>query len=265
MQGTGNDFVVIDNRNYQMSLEKLIDITPRLCDRKYGIGADGLIALQESDLPDYEMVYRNADGSDAGMCGNGGRCIARFACEAGFKPNHSFAVHDLIYKAHVNNNGSVKLTFPVEATPEKLTIPGYGLGIKIHTGTEHIVLRVDKSMLGNEKELVQKGRELRHHDLFNPVGTNVNFFSGLDNASVKLQTYERGVEDLTLACGTGALATALTWHHTQNDNTFNQTYTVETKGGKLEVSFYYDKANNTYKHLTLKGPAEFVFKGSFKL
>lgn len=266
MQGSGNDFVIIDNRKYLLSLDEIIELTPRLCNRKYGIGADGLIALADADKADYEMIYRNADGSDAGMCGNGGRCIARFAFESGFKPRHSFTIHDVIYEAEVSESDNyVILKFPVTARPEFVDIPGYDKIIKIYTGTEHIVLPVEKKKLSNEKELVEKGRELRNHNVFEPLGTNVNFFCGLDEQTVELQTYERGVEDLTLACGTGALATALAWHQNQGDSRTSPTYHVETKGGRLDVPFHYDKANNIYKNLTLKGPAKFVFKGIIKL
>ena len=267
MQGTGNDFVVIDNRTCQLTLHQIIEATPRLCNRKYGIGADGLIALNESDQADYEMIYRNADGSDAGMCGNGGRCIARFAYKSGFKPNHTFTVHDIIYKAEVTDE-SVNLTFPVTAKPKSVNIPGFGRCIKVHTGTEHIVLSIGEKDLSSEKKLTQNGRKLRHHELFDPPGTNVNFFCGLNEQTVKLQTYERGVEDLTLACGTGALATAISWHQQQledNSSTTHQVYTVETRGGILDVSFRYNKANNSYNQLTLKGPAQFVFEGIIKL
>ena len=121
MEGAGNDFVVIDNRKYGLSLERIIDITPKLCDRKFGVGGDGILVLQPAKRPDvdFTMIYRNADGSDAGMCGNGARCLVQYAHEFGFNATQTFSVHDNIYEAEVHSDGSVSIHFPVHVQPKK--------------------------------------------------------------------------------------------------------------------------------------------------
>ena len=263
MQGTGNDFIVIDNRDARLTMDQLIAITPELCDRKFGIGADGLIALQDSLFADYEMVYRNADGSDAGMCGNGGRCIALFASKLGFPNNHSFSVHGNVYKATVNNDqATVKLHFPVKTTPRVLEQIHKNTIIQVDSGTEHIVMQLEKKSLEEDELLKKVGRKLRYHKYFQPKGTNVNFFADLEHQKLALQTYERGVEDLTLACGTGALATAIAWHCLKSNTDRENQFTIQTEGGTLRVTFVYDADTKKYINLTLEGAADFVFKGT---
>jgi len=263
MQGTGNDFVVIDNRNIQLPMDQLIILTPKLCDRKFGIGADGLLVLQDSLIADYEMIYRNADGSDAGMCGNGGRCIALFASESGFPEKHTFTVHGNIYRAMVTKeDGMVRLEFPVTTKPTLLDQIHKNTLIQAHSGTEHIVMQVDRNALKKEELLKEVGEKLRHHAHFQPKGTNVNFFADLEHHTLALQTYERGVEDLTLACGTGALSAAIAWHYLKSISDIENNITIKTEGGPLQVSFIYDKETKTYKNLSLQGAADFVFKGT---
>jgi diaminopimelate epimerase len=264
MQAAGNDFVVIDNQSKSFTKEELISLAPDICDRKFGVGSDGILALfpPEKDNTDYTMFYRNPDGSDAGMCGNGARCMALFAYSIGFEKKHRFNVHNNVYEANILGSDPVIISFPMEASVDEQTVDGE-TSYAVHTGTEHLVKKVVEGKLENEEELVTKGRKLRYHENFEPKGTNVNFISGTDSTSLKLQTYERGVEDLTLACGTGAIASALVWHHLQNIKTVAQKYSVETKGGTLTVHFSYDRESNTYKNIKLEGPAHFVFKGTF--
>jgi len=263
MQGAGNDFVVLDNQDQSLSLDRIIELTPRLCDRKFGVGADGVLVLQPADGADYTMIYRNADGSDAGMCGNGGRCMARFAVEHGFPENHSFKVHDKIYHAEVTGE-NVNLAFPMSSNAQDIEVDGKKI-IQLNTGTEHIVMPVDRSILKNEKYLFTEGKKLRHHPQFQPAGTNVNFMSGKDQENLDLQTYERGVEDLTLACGTGAIASALAWHHIQGSNEKTNQFDVHVKGGNLKVQFNYSQDQQTYSNIKLEGPAHFVFEGDYYL
>lgn len=264
MQGAGNDFVVLDNRSLNLSKDELIELTPQICHRKFGVGADGLITLltTERDDVDYTMFYRNADGSDAGMCGNGARCMALFAHSNGFGKQQVFNVHDQVYEALVEGPHSVQISFPMQTSIEKTELhhrPHYFL----RTGTEHLVTTVDENSLKNEDKLKKEGRELRYHTQFQPAGTNVNFISGVDECSLKLQTYERGVEDLTLACGTGAIASALVWHHLQKKKPSGCKYEVETKGGSLFVYFSFDPETKNYSNINLEGPAHFVFKGEY--
>ncbi|MEL7834975.1 diaminopimelate epimerase [Fodinibius sp. Rm-B-1B1-1] len=264
MQAAGNDFVVIDNRSKTYTKDQLIALAPDICDRRFGVGSDGILALFPSERKevDYTMFYRNPDGSDAGMCGNGARCMALFAQSLGFADKHTFNVHDNIYEAHILAEDTVSVAFPMEASVEELTLDDEQL-YAIHTGTQHLVLPVEKQELEEEKTLVQQGRHLRYHKHFAPKGTNVNFIYGAHDTALHLQTYERGVEDLTLACGTGAIASALVWHHLQNNTSTAGKYSVDTKGGTLNVHFAFDVNNKTYRNIKLEGPAHFVFKGSY--
>lgn len=264
MQGAGNDFVVIDNRDGRFTKQELITQTPDLCNRKFGIGADGLLVLlpAEHDEADYTMFYRNADGSDAGMCGNGARCLSLFAHKVGFPEHHTFNVHDVLYEAAIEEKNSVQISFPFTTGIETTTIDGQEVLI-LHTGTEHIVLKVDDKQLEEEAELRMRGAKLRHHRHFEPKGTNVNFIYGNNDTTLKLQTYERGVEDLTLACGTGAIASALAWHFWQDLPGTDFDFEVLTKGGRLQVNFFFDPQEQTYSNIKLQGPAHFVFKGSY--
>ena len=264
MQGAGNDFVVIDNLDQQFSEDELIEITPALCNRKFGIGSDGLLAIfpPESDDTDYKMFYRNPDGSDAGMCGNGARCLASFAHSLGFDKEHSFEVNSLPYKAIVSAANQVRISFPVESSVKRQQVDDRNI-LQLHTGTEHIVTPVEQQQLTQESFLRKVGKELRYHTEFAPKGTNVNFIYGADNSTVHLQTYERGVEDLTLACGTGALASALAWHYLKENPQANQPFEIITEGGTLWVYFSFDPQTNTYSNLKLEGPAHVVYEGTY--
>lgn len=266
MQATGNDFVVLDNLKATFSPEEVVELSPVLCHRKYGVGADGLMALQKPKLPDtdYEMLYRNADGSDAGMCGNGSRCLALLASQLGMGKNLTFSVHQEIYSAQVlnKNNNLIVITFPISAKVKEITIANEQLW-QIFTGTDHVVKEVPKERLQQEEKLVQEGRHLRTHEQFQPTGTNANFFCGLNEQSIQVQTYERGVENLTLACGTGAIASAIAWHHKQQLNTRQNEFNVKTKGGDIGVEFEFNPADVSYSNIKLTGPAHFVFEGTY--
>ncbi len=263
MQGAGNDFVLFDNRSMKLQLDEIIRITPKLCHRKLGIGADGVLILDHSHIADYTMIYRNSDGSDAGMCGNGGRCIARFAHRVGFPKRHSFAVHGKVYQAEVENE-YVNLHFPIDSTVEECSTTDGEQVMKIFSGTEHVVVPANGHNLNDEEEIRQRGMTIRRDAPFQPKGTNVNFMQSISDNHIKILTYERGVEDLTLACGTGAIASALAWHHTQNKTDKNNTFLVDNPGGQLEVSFSFEPSDNTYHNIQLKGPADIVFEGTYR-
>lgn len=265
MQGAGNDFVVLDNRSPHLSKKQLIELSPNICDRKYGVGSDGILALMppEFDSTDYTMFYRNPDGSDAGMCGNGARCIALFAHSLGFGTHQKFNVHNRVYEAEIKDDETVCISFPMEASIEENKIEGRKI-YTIYTGTDHIVTAVGGNTLKNEDLLRKEGHQLRHHRQFQPRGTNVNFICGLNKTRLKLQTYERGVEDLTLACGTGAIAAALVWHYLQGEQS-EQKLAVETKGGTLSVYFSFNSTTQKYSNIKLEGPAHFVFTGKYIL
>lgn len=267
MEGAGNDFIVLDNREMGLSLEEIISITPKLTDRKFGIGADGLLLLERAQIEDvdYTMIYRNADGSNAGMCGNGSRCLALFAAHHGFGNTQRFNVHDSIYEAEVDKiERSVSVCFPDVKAPNRIEIGGKKF-LQVYTGTEHVVTFENDEFLSQEEELIRFGKEIREHPVLNPPGSNVNFVCTDNTNSIKLQTYERGVENLTLACGTGAMASAIAAHFKDESSVLNSVFTVKVKGGTLKVSFSFDSNTQTYTNLKLIGPANFVFEGSLKV
>lgn len=263
LQGTGNDFISFDFRDSEFPVLNLKKLAPQLCDRRFGIGADGILAMYPRELPDteYVMVYLNADGSDAGMCGNGGRCIARLATSLGVQYDHKFSVLGHTYSVAVNNE-YVTLSFP--ATPDLSSIKDAEFG-EIHilyTGTDHICIKVSNlEVLDNLEYLKQTGKRLRFDQRFAPNGTNVNFYYPIDDESIKLITYERGVEDLTLSCGTGSLAAAICHGHPTKRSSIN----VFNKGGVVICAFNSSEQSNSFKDLTLKGPTEIVFQGSIDL
>ncbi len=266
MHGAGNDFIIIDNRNKFLTNENIISLTPELCDRRFGIGADGLIALQpaKSSSLDYTMFYRNADGSDAGMCGNGARCLALLAAGQGLGNKLTFNVHDSIYRAEVKPENQVSIHFSMQLGVKKLQINENSV-FQLNTGTEHIVAQVSAAVLNDKKYLIEKGTQLRRHNNFNPPGTNVNFICGISENTLRLQTYEKGVENLTLACGTGAIAAALVWHDIQKlPSSKYHTFIVETKGGTLQVGFTYNSTKQSYSNISLSGQACFVYRGTYE-
>ena len=268
MQGTGNDFVVVDNREEILTLDEIIEHTPQLCDRIFGIGADGFIALNAPELPDtdYTMIYRNADGSDAGMCGNGARCLARLAWQLGVGTKFTFNVHEAVYQASVNEeNGLISISFPDTLKPEWITIDDQKL-LQIYPGTEHLVCHTDQPKLDQEDELIASGRKIRNHPSVNPPGSNVNFVNIRSDKHIQLQTYERGVEGLTQACGTGAIASALATDFIRSPEANElRNIQVTVKGGILNVQFQRNEATGHYEHIELTGPAAVVYEGTFHL
>ncbi len=265
MHGAGNDFILFDNRTLNLSNEQIEELTPRLSNRKFGVGSDGVIALhydrtKEADLV---MTYKNPDGSDAGMCGNGARCFANYAVTLGAPSTFSFRVHDKVYRAETQTNSAI-IHFPLKTEVYKQIVEGTEL-LNVYTNTEHIVCPVSEDMLAEETDLVEKGRELRYHNEFKPAGTNVNFISGTKPESLSLQTYERGVEQLTLACGTGAIASGIAWHHMQDAGGGNYHYQINVKGGTLTVHFSFSEHSGHYSSIKLEGPTAFVFDGHFYL
>jgi diaminopimelate epimerase len=245
--GTGNDFILIDKREKQIDLEK--GQIARLCRRRFGIGADGLMLLENEPGYDFRMVYYNSDGNESTMCGNGGRCIAAFAKKLGLiNMLTSFVAVDGSHSATVHNDGTISLDMidvkEIERQDDHLII---------NTGSPHYIKWVEDVA---NVDVFGEGRRIRNDQRFVPKGINVNFVQTLGN-SLRVRTYERGVEDETLSCGTGVTAAAIAL---KADQTGKFIVPVETPGGKLEVSF--DKGTaNTATNVVLKGPAVFVFEG----
>lgn len=273
MQGTGNDFVVWDNRDALWSVDYIATLAPTLCDRHFGIGGDGVIVLAPSEMDgaDYQMIFRNPDGSDAGMCGNGGRCIARLAHTLGYPAKHSFHVHDNIYHAKVDPAG-VEITFPMEPRVERHPdFGGYPL-YEVNPGTEHMVLITPAELMESKENMRTIAREIRYNKSLALKGCNVNFAHLIEPDVIQLMTYERGVEDFTLSCGTGAIATALaSFAHAKPTSERNNmaTLQIQPEGGNLDVTFltHLNSSENIdfFSKIALRGPAEFVFTGEIDL
>ncbi len=247
-QGAGNDFILIDNRTlwFDDSNDSLIRF---LCDRRFGVGADGLMLLQNDPAYDFRMRYFNSDGQEASMCGNGGRCMVAFARKlAIIQDQTSFMAVDGPHKATLESDGQVNLKMMDVATIEKISEDYF-----LDTGSPHYVTFTDSL---EALDVVAEGRKIRHNERFRETGTNVNFVQ-LKNGDLTVYTYERGVEDETLACGTGITAAALC----AAVKTGNQKgiFRVTAKGGELRVSF--EKKGEGFRNIWLKGPAEFVFEG----
>ena len=252
-QGTGNDFVMIDNRSNIFPKENT-QLVAHLCDRRFGIGADGLILLDNDATTDFRMVYYNSDGNLSSMCGNGGRCLVAFAKKLNVIQNETtFMATDGLHYATVGADGIVSLQM-IDVAEIKNT-PDYSF---LNTGSPHHVQLVTDLEHYNVKE---NGAAIRYGDLYGQQGSNINFVKKIDDATFSLRTYERGVEDETLACGTGATAVAIAMNAT--GQTDLNTIHLNVEGGKLAVSF--DTKDGKYTNVFLKGPAEFVFKGTIQI
>ena len=252
-QGTGNDFVVLDNRKGEYNNLTLKQIK-RLCDRRFGIGGDGLMLLNKHQAADFEMEFYNANGKEGSMCGNGGRCMVKFAKDLGiFRSIYKFSAIDGFHEGTMDDNGMVSLKMN---DVDKVITHGYDY--VLNTGSPHYVhLAVDVMHI----DVCKRGREIRYSEDFAKEGINVNFVEVLDEPDkILVRTYERGVEDETFSCGTGVMAAAIVTFH--NDNGFNRV-DVKTKGGKLSVEF--DKKGSSFKNIWLNGTVEKVFEGSIEL
>lgn len=251
-QGTGNDFVILDNRKGEYSLTKKQICF--LCDRRFGIGADGLMLLNSHSGYDFEMKYYNADGGESTMCGNGGRCLVKFAADRGIvRTEYRFLAIDGEHQASIEADGTVAL----KMNDVKRVTNDHGKYI-LNTGSPHYVDLVEDVM---HLDVVDRGRQVRYSDTFRKEGINVNFVQQTsDPDRIIVRTYERGVEDETYSCGTGVTAAALVCFH--NENGYNRVE-VKTKGGNLSVE--YDKTEGQYQNIWLIGPAVHVFEGDIEL
>lgn len=252
--GAGNDFILIDNRTNDIALTTAQ--VEFLCNRHLGIGADGLMLLSGGENYDFRMIYYNSDGKEGSMCGNGGRCIVAFASKLGIIKNKtSFIAIDGEHTAEIiEDNDDIKIIkLKMTDVCNSNKIDNYFL---INTGSPHYIEFVKNT---ETIDIVKQGREIRYDKRFAPQGLNVNFAEIFDDY-LFVRTYERGVEDETLSCGTGVTASALAFAYDKNINTVN----LHTKGGNLTVTF--EKNNdNCFKNIYLQGPASFVFEGNIVL
>jgi len=249
-QGTGNDFIILDNRKQEYSFLSADQIR-RLCDRRFGIGADGLMMLNIKPGYDFEMKYFNADGREGSMCGNGGRCIVKFVYQLGIHRNeYKFMAVDGEHEAEIDTDGTVSLKMKDVVKVSKRKHGDFILD----TGSPHYVKIVNDVM---NEDVYKKGRDIRYSKDFEQDGINVNFVEQAGEHEIIVRTYERGVEDETYSCGTGVTAAALVSYH--NENGFNDV-TVKTLGGTLTVEF--DRLDeDKYVNVWLSGPAEKVYEG----
>ncbi|MDG1064410.1 MAG: diaminopimelate epimerase [Flavobacteriaceae bacterium] len=247
--GTGNDFIIIDDRNGAFVDDDAQSIA-LLCDRHKGIGADGLMLLRESAEYDFKMIYYNSDGALGSMCGNGARCIVQWAKSLGvIDEKTQFEAPDGLHQAWFDQ-GEVVL-----AMSDVSVIDSNEYGVFLDTGSPHQICV--KNTL-KDLDVLTLGRSLRH-DFFGVDGANINFVSAGLNGSFDLRTYERGVEAETLSCGTGATAAALAMHYLSL--TAHNDVSLNTLGGRLKVAFTFIEGQ--YTDITLTGPAVAVFKGEW--
>jgi diaminopimelate epimerase len=258
-QGTGNDFILIDNRQRKYDA---IDVKT-LCHPKFGIGADGLMLLQEVEGYDFEMIYYNSDGNISTMCGNGGRCIVAFAGELGILKSEKVnflaidGPHEALYLPDFSKEkANTMVELQLKNVNEILKV---GHDYVLDTGSPHYVHFVEKV---DKIEIIKEAHFIRYGERFKAEGINVNFVEVLDSQTIKVRTYERGVENETLSCGTGVTASSIAFLSKQNKLTMGtHTVNVNTPGGALQVRFFYSNRDNEFQNVTLIGPAVKVFEG----
>ena len=261
MNGAGNDFVMLDNRKGELHLAPQQIV--RICDRHRGVGADGVLVLEEAaNGADFRMRYYNADGGEAEMCGNGARCFARFAQQtADAKANLSFETPAGVISAKVDGelvclqmSEPTDLRLEIEISTKDQNLRGHF----INSGVPHVVIPVEDI---ENVDVRKTGSAIRHHKLFSPKGANANFLEKRSRRRIAIRTYERGVEDETLACGTGVVASALIFATTEN---VDGPIGVLVRGGS-ELTVGFKRNGDHFTNVTLTGPAEFVFEGTIEV
>ena len=248
-QGTGNDFILLDNRNLHFDKSDTAYVK-HLCDRRFGIGADGLILLENHSDLDFRMVYYNSDGNESSMCGNGGRCIVAFAHNIGVISDHAvFEAIDGVHQAKIAGQ-IIRLQMQ-----DVRHVQEFNDHVFLNTGSPH---HVQFESAIDEFDIQTKGSSIRYGEPYNAEGCNVNFVKKIKDDKFRVRTYERGVEGETLSCGTGVTAVAIAMHFLKE--TTKTSVELQVQGGKLTVAFDYE--NGVYSNVWLIGPATFVFKGT---
>lgn len=257
ISGSGNDFIIIDNRNHIIDESDLSNFVAKVCRRKMSAGADGMILVENSDGADFKWRFFNSDGSIAEMCGNGARCVARFAYLNDIAgSNMSFETLAGIVEAEViGERVKVKMTDPSDLKTDDTVELKNGLVsvCSINTGVPHVVVVKDSI---DDVDIIKIGKEIRYHERFSPAGTNVNVVRHIKDNTIAIRTYERGVEDETLACGTGAAASAIVMAHKMK---LGSPLSVLTRsGGYLNVFFKNKKGQ--YYDIYLEGDARIIYR-----
>ncbi|MGA1861686.1 diaminopimelate epimerase [Deferribacter thermophilus] len=256
MTGSGNDFIIIDNRDGKMNGINLKEFIPKICARCVSVGADGLILIENSDKVDFKWQFFNADGSSAEMCGNGSRCAARFAYLNGIAGKkmkfetiagiiEAEIMDDFNVKVQLTEPFDEKIDYEIDVLGERLTVSS------INTGVPHVVVEVKDDIYSFD--VVKYGREIRFHEVYKPAGTNVNFFKKIGDNKLKVRTYERGVENETMACGTGSVATSII---AVKKGIVNSPVEIETSSG-LILKVYLEDGK-----VFLEGEARVVYTGN---
>jgi len=259
MSGHGNDFIIVDNRSTWVNEDEMVNMTKALCRRRLSIGADGMIFIQNgSDDVDFSWQFYNADGSEAEMCGNGARCAALFAYMQGIAPEKmSFRTLAGVIHAEVFDDSiriettpphGLELDYKLEADGEQLILSS------LDTGVPHAVLFIEDAEIA---PVFEQGRVVRYHEHFQPSGTNVNFAQVVDSGTIINRTYERGVEDETLACGTGCVAAALL---AAEKGLVQSPVRVLTRGGE-NLIIHFKKSGNAFVDVSMEGPVRIVYTG----
>ncbi|MDD5712254.1 MAG: diaminopimelate epimerase [Smithellaceae bacterium] len=258
MSGSGNDFVLIDNRDQTLAVGDVPEFVKTVCARGVSVGADGLIILENSDKVDFRWRFFNADGSEVEMCGNGGRCAARFAFLKGIGGEKlSFETVAGIIDAEIKDDlVKLRLTDPHDLQINQLiTIEDHPFEVNsINTGVPHVVHFVNNL---DQYDVFKIGRLIRYHKLYQPAGTNANFVEVIDKHTIRIRTYERGVEDETLACGTGSVASALisSWK-----GLIESPVDVRVKSGEV-LKIYFTKTEKGFHNIYLEGRTRVVYQG----
>ena len=250
--GAGNDFILVDNRveNITLSNEQIA----HLCNRRLGIGADGLMLLENTEGYHFKMVYYNSDGNESTMCGNGGRCITAFAKELGIITDAAeFLATGGVYVSTMHADGTIRLK--MQDVKDIQLLESHAI---LNTGSPHYIVWVDSVV---DTDVYAKGNKIRNSEAFQPAGINVNFVQRISSNKLLVRTYERGVEDETLSCGTGVTAAAIA---ATGKETGVFTTEVETPGGHLKVNFTKDTPLSA-TNVMLTGPVVMVFKGEVAL
>lgn len=255
-QGTGNDFILIDNRNQNFPSNN-ISLIKKLCDRRFGIGCDGFMLLEDEDGFDFKMRYFNSDGKEGSMCGNGGRCIVAFAYHLGIiKTKTRFIAVDGEHFATISfDNEKLIVSLKMQDVENIENGEDYFF---LNTGSPHFTKFIDSH---KDFDTYTEGKAIRYNQHFKEEGTNVNFISGKNN-QITVSTYERGVEDETFSCGTGVVASCISAK--KYFNTKDNKFYVKTKGGDLEVSFD-NQISGKFENIWLKAAATFVFEGKLEI
>jgi diaminopimelate epimerase len=261
-QGTGNDFVLIDDRNENFAVQNQ-KLVAHLCHRRFGIGADGLMLLRKSADTDFRMVYFNADGRQSSMCGNGGRCIVAFARHLGLIGSQTtFEAIDGLHEAQITEkNGEVVVSLKMNDVVEIERTQG---GYFLNTGSPHFVQSVTNI---RNYPVVDEGKKIRYSTPYvEKGGTNVNFVDVINENEIFVRTYERGVEDETYSCGTGVTAAAICSVLENPTNDHHRRIRIQTLGGQLDVSIEQkDLQQNIFTNIYLKGTATLVFEGTITI